>query len=327
MKIVNLLFFLIILLSAYSQEHKLKWYTLKEAIELNKTKPKKFLIDMYTDWCVWCKKMDAETFNHPGIAAFIQEYFYPVKFNAETKDTIEFKGKKYTNPNIGFRSTHSLALELMNNKPSYPTIVYLDEELKPISAVPGYMSPADIEPILVFFARNFYKLYPFEDFKNDFFKAFRDTSHFVDKIHWQSFDKGLKTKKKKIIFMYFEGCIDCIILKKVIFQHDTISNYLNKYFTIIPFDVLTTDTIYFNNIEYINEKKEHPFHQLAVALTNANITLPGMVFLDENNQLISYVPGFFPLKPFEMLIHFFNEEAYKNQTWENYTKSFKSKIP
>ncbi len=305
----------------------LKWLTLKEAVELNKAKPKKILIDMYTDWCGWCKKMDAETFNHPNIAAFIQEYFYPVKFNAETKDTIEFKNKKYTNPNIGLRSTHSLALELMNNRPSYPTIVYLDEELKPISAVPGFMTPADIEPILVFFARNFYKIYPFEQFKKDFEKTYRDTTKFVDKIKWKDFEAGLKSKKKKIIFFHFEGCIDCAIFKKTTLQHDTIAQYIEKHFEIIPFDILSTDTIVFNNVKYFNEKKEHPFHQLAIYLTNGQIQIPTMIFLNEENQLTSAVPGFFTIRYMEMLLHFFNNEVYKTNTWEQFTKKFKSNLP
>ncbi|MCX7861966.1 MAG: thioredoxin fold domain-containing protein [Bacteroidales bacterium] len=320
-------FILFLSLSFVAQEQrKIKWLSLKEAIEQNKKQPRKIIIDMYTDWCGWCKKMDAETFNHPAIANFINENFYAVKFNAETKDTIEFKGKKYSNPGLGFRSTHSLALELMNNRASYPTIVYLDEQLNNISAVPGYMTPADIEPVLIFFARNFYKVYPFDQFKKDFDKAFRDTAKFHDKIIWQSFDKGLKSNKKKIIFMYFNGCIDCAMMQRVIFQHDTIANILNNKFSIISFDVLTTDSIRFNDILYINEKKEHPFHQLAITLTNAQITLPGMVFLSENNQLISYVPGFFPLKTMEMLLHFFYTEAYKTQTWEQFTKTFKSNI-
>jgi|YNPMSStandDraft_1061717.scaffolds.fasta_scaffold00389_14 thioredoxin-related protein len=324
---MKILLFLIVFVQISLYAQNIKWLTLEEAIKLNKTKPKKFFIDMYTDWCFWCKKMDAETFNHPAIANFIQEYFYPVKFNAETKDTILFKGKKYTNPNIGMRSTHSLAAELMNNRPSYPTIVYLDEELNSISAVPGYMKPTDIEPILVFFARNFYKIYPYEQFKADFEKTFRDTTKFVDKINWKNFEQGLKSNKKKIIFFNFDGCIDCAIMKKTTLQHDTIAQYIKKHFEIIPFDILSTDTIIFNNVRYINEKKEHPFHQLAIYLTNGQIQMPTIVFLNEQNQLTSAVPGFFTVRFFEMLLHFFKEEAYKIKTWEQFTKEFKSNLP
>lgn len=314
MKTVTSIFlFLSLFFSIQAQEnHKLKWLTLKEAVELNKKQPKKFIIDMYTDWCGWCKKMDAETFNHPAIAAFINEHFYPVKFNAETKDTIEFKGKKYTNPNVGFRSTHSLALELMNNRASYPTIVYLDEQLNNISAVPGYMTPADIEPVLVFFARNFYKIYPYEQFKKDFDKAFRDTTKFADKIKWHNFDEGLKSNKKKIIFMHFNGCIDCAMIQRVIFQHDTIANILNKQFTIISFDVLTTDTIRFNDIDYINEQKQHPFHQLAVTLTNAQINLPGMVFFKRKQSTHFICARIFPSKCYGNATSLFLQRSLQN---------------
>lgn len=313
--------------AALAQQKSLKWYTLKEAIELNKKQPRKFILDMYTDWCGWCKKMDAETFNHPAIAAYISENFYPVKFNAETHDTIEFKGKKYTNTATTQRSPHSLAVELMNNKMSYPTTVYLDEELDVISSVPGYMNASDIEPVLVFFSRNFYKIYPYENFKKDFDKTFKDTTVFHDKIQWKTFSEGMKTNKKKLIFFAHQGCIDCKMMHKTVFQHDSIAQYLNLYFTCINFDILSQDTIEFNGTKYYFDPKQYPFHQLAVVLSNGRINLPQIIFLNEQNQLTSSVPGYFPVKSFDMLIHFFNEEAYKTMSWENYIKQYKSTIP
>ena len=65
-----------------------KWMTFKEAFEANKKTPKPFLIDVYTDWCGWCKRMMATTYSNPAIAAYVNQNFYPVKFNAETKDSI-----------------------------------------------------------------------------------------------------------------------------------------------------------------------------------------------------------------------------------------------
>jgi len=326
----NIIFSLItfaFLINLNAQQEPLKWYTLKEAIELNKKQPRKIMIDMYTDWCGWCKKMDAETFHHPAIAAFIRDNFYPVKFNAETHDTIEYKGKKYTNNGMGQRPPHSLAVELMNNKMSYPTIVYLDEDLNLLSSVPGYMNAADIEPVLVFFARNFYKIYPYENFKHDFDKTFKDSTVFQDKVHWKSFEEGLKSNKKKLIYFVHPGCIDCKMMQKTSFQHDSIAKYLNQHFTCIHFDILSQDTIEFNGKKYFFDQKQYPFHQLAVMLSNGQINLPQIIFLNEQNQIVSSVPGFFPVKNFDILIHFFNEEAFKTLTWENYIKQYKSNIP
>ena len=41
-----------------SVENTLTWISFEQAVELQKKEPRKILIDVYTDWCGWCKKMD-----------------------------------------------------------------------------------------------------------------------------------------------------------------------------------------------------------------------------------------------------------------------------
>ena len=45
----------------------LKWMTWDEAVNANKLKAKPIFVDVYTDWCGWCKKMDATTFSDPEL--------------------------------------------------------------------------------------------------------------------------------------------------------------------------------------------------------------------------------------------------------------------
>ena len=74
-----------------AQETKVKWYTFEEAVELNKKEQRKIFIDVYTDWCGWCKKMDANTFSNPVIAKILNEDYYAVKFNAEHTEILILK--------------------------------------------------------------------------------------------------------------------------------------------------------------------------------------------------------------------------------------------
>ena len=73
----------------------LKWYTWEEAVALNKVTPKKMMVDVYTDWCGWCKKMDKGAFVDPEVAAYISANFYPVKFNAEQRTEIKFNEETF----------------------------------------------------------------------------------------------------------------------------------------------------------------------------------------------------------------------------------------
>src|SRR5690606_16504737 len=90
-------------------EAKLQWYSMEEAVKLNEKNPKKFFIDVYTDWCGWCKVMDQRTFSHPVIASLINKYYYPVKLNAEQKQDIVLGDKTYKFVAQGSRGYHELA--------------------------------------------------------------------------------------------------------------------------------------------------------------------------------------------------------------------------
>jgi thioredoxin-related protein len=150
------------------QENKsvIQWHSFEEAYNLNKKKHKKIFVDVYTDWCGWCKKMDKETFQDPDIAKYMQKNFYCVKLNAERKDTVEIDGVKFTNTNPGSRGgTHKLAIDLLRGKMSYPSYVFIDENNQTLSVVPGYMTAADFAPVLHFFAENAYKDKKWEEYK------------------------------------------------------------------------------------------------------------------------------------------------------------------
>lgn len=163
-KISVLVLSILLSINVFSQKQSdekaksIKWYSFEDAIKLNKEFPKKkIFVDVYTEWCGWCKKMDATTFSNPEIIEYMNANFYAVKLDAERKDSLIIDDKLFVNPNpTGNRSTHQIAEMLLNGRMSYPSYVFLDEMSRPITVVPGYVEASSFEPILHYFAENEY---------------------------------------------------------------------------------------------------------------------------------------------------------------------------
>ena len=144
----------------------LKWYTWEEAIKLNKTNPKKMFVDVYTDWCGWCKRMDKSTFVDPKVMEYMSANFYAVKLNAEQKEDIQFNGETFKFvDNGGGRGVHTLAYALLDGKMGYPSMVYLNEKYERIMISPGYKEVPDMLKELKFAAEDKYKETSWEDYK------------------------------------------------------------------------------------------------------------------------------------------------------------------
>lgn len=151
------------------QNDKINWMTFDQAIKKAEKKPKKIFMDMYTDWCGWCVKMDQATFTDPVIIAYMNKNFYAVKFDAERQDTVVFMDRSFVNANPGKkRSSHQLAQALMQGKMSYPSYVFMDEDLNVISVVPGYYPPDKFEPVLNYFGENAFKKADWKTFSEGF---------------------------------------------------------------------------------------------------------------------------------------------------------------
>lgn len=142
--------------------------SMEEALEASEKEPRKLLIDLYTDWCGWCKKMDKDAYANPVIAEYVNETYYPVKFNAEQTEDVEFKGRTFKFVANGRRGYHELAAALANGKMSYPTTVFLDEKLDMIQPIPGYMAAKSLEPILKYIGEDKFKSIKWEDFQKNY---------------------------------------------------------------------------------------------------------------------------------------------------------------
>lgn len=166
--IYSLALLLLASFKSYGQSEGIHWMSITDAYQhsISDSVKKKVFIDVYTHWCGWCKRMEASTFQDPGVIAYINARYYPVKLDAETRDTIHLGDKTFVySPE---NKVNEVAAALLNNKMSYPTSIYLDERFNMLSPVAGYLTTEQIYPILHYYGENIYMSTTWEDYQKQY---------------------------------------------------------------------------------------------------------------------------------------------------------------
>lgn len=123
------------------------WKPYGEALTLATKQNKKILVDVYTDWCGWCKKMDKDVYANGKIASYLKDNFIIVKLNAESGTEHQIAGSR--------KSEADIASEW--GVRSYPTTVFLNPDGSLITLVPGYIESAKFLPMLSYMQGDHYK--------------------------------------------------------------------------------------------------------------------------------------------------------------------------
>lgn len=145
---------------------EVEWLTLGQA-EANLEKEKRpVLIDLYTDWCGWCKVMDKKTYANKNVARYLREKFYAVKVNAETKSAIAWNGKTFQYNN-NYR-TNDFAVWLTQGRLEFPTTIIIPTDGSSPQAIPGFLEPKDFELIAKYFGEGEYGKTPFDRYSKNF---------------------------------------------------------------------------------------------------------------------------------------------------------------
>ena len=130
------------------------WLVYHEGVEKAKAENKYIMVDFYTDWCVYCKKLDKEVYSQEPIKRRLRDSYVAVKVDAESRRKVKFMGKEIT----------SRELAKSFNVRGYPTIWFLNPQGEPITALPGFLEADKFAIVLDYISGGHYKTTEFTNF-------------------------------------------------------------------------------------------------------------------------------------------------------------------
>lgn len=310
-----------------AQQENVRWLTLAEAEQLYHQEPKPYLFDLYTDWCGWCKHMDKTTYADPVVISFINRYFYPVKINAESADTVVFQDRTYLPVQNGNKQLNGFAVDLLKGKLSYPTTVFRYDTMHVNLVVPGYLEPLKMEGFLLYFAENAYQSTDINAFLGDFEKVFgADAPQQSDTVdYWVPFQeleqKQQEEKKKTLLFIGASWNNSCKMMEKMVFSDSLFAEIAQEHFYCLQLDVQSPDTLTFMTHKFKNAGPENNnLHQLAIALNDRILRVPGIYLFDEEGKLMERIFYYLDRERGKMILEYIGTDTFKTMSWDDYTR-------
>ena len=326
----SILFISFVLCCLIAKSQGINWIPADSAFKLQKEIPKPIFMDVYTNWCGWCKKMDREAFSDPQIVSYINQYFYAVKFNAESRDTLLIDGKKYFNQAPkGSRGQHSYASAL--GVSGYPSTFFIDA--KGGNRTKGaYFQSNQLAPILIFFKEDLHGITDVNQFSTNFkttFETVLPDSIKQNQINWTNLQDGLvqskKENKKLWIQTYDSQCISCVVQDSTVYTNPFLADYINKNYIPVKFNAFSKDTVILKNQALINNPADGLYHQLMhAAFKGQKVQSPSIMIFNPKEELVAPVRSSLNIRYAEALaIYFFEDRHLKQEDFGTFIQGHK----
>ena len=333
MKYIFFSFIMLFFTDMFSQNipDSVKWISIEEAGAKFAKQQKPIMFYFYKQNCDSCRKQETTTFSNPEVANYINILFYPVKIDAETKDSIKFFDGQYYKNTGKFGKTHDLAEKLAGND-TLPALVLFSKQAIG-RTFKGYKNRDEIFRFLIYYAEDIVATTAYEDWHKYHLKGYPPgLSQIMTrlKINWKPLSEATKLNKKvpkkMLLNFYNYNKISCTLMRTQTYNQINIANYLNDKFYSVSIDVFTQDTLEIMGMKYINENKSYKYHQLPIAALEGKMNFPAFIILDEEGKVISKYQEYMTPEKLEKIIYYYGEDIYKTKDFVSFEKDFVSKL-
>ena len=139
---------------------ELQWKPFTDGFAEAKKSKKKIMLDVYTDWCGWCKRLDKDVYGNAKVATYLNDHYVVIKLNAESSKKVTYKDTSYTERE--FAKYFGVS--------GYPIIIFFEQNGEPITPLGGYVASEKFLPIIKFIGEDFYKTMEFDAFTEEYAK-------------------------------------------------------------------------------------------------------------------------------------------------------------
>lgn len=134
----------------------LEWKAFEEAVTQSEEQGKKLLVDVYAAWCPWCQRLQREVYTDESVQAYVRDYFVLTRLDAEnTEDSLSFRDYTLTPSEMAAGLGAS----------GFPTTVFMDEEGRYITRLPGFMAAPEFLEVLTYIGSDAFVDFTFEEYQ------------------------------------------------------------------------------------------------------------------------------------------------------------------
>ena len=130
-----------------SSARKLEWLAFDAAAEKAAKQNKHMIVDIYTNWCGWCRVMERETYGNAEVATYLTENFVLAKVNGESPSKLHWNGEELSERQFARKVGVS----------GYPATYFMKPNSELLGGVPGFIRPPDFMIYTKYVATRWYQ--------------------------------------------------------------------------------------------------------------------------------------------------------------------------